>query len=166
MLNHFKLILFSGVVWLGIGTYLLTLGMRFIIGVAQGAVQGAVHDTSSLITLFSPIAGGREQAALLLVVMGLLVGFIKGRYVLAKTVQRVIQRIISLSAPIKLSQVYGVRYLGLIAVMVLLGMSLKWLQIPLEVRGMIDVAIGSALMNGALLYFRFGFALRKEQNKS
>ncbi|MBS0606031.1 MAG: hypothetical protein KF898_06735 [Parachlamydiales bacterium] len=159
-LNHFKLILFSGLVWFGIGIYLLSLGMHFIVGTATSAV----NDTSSLIALFSPIAGSREQAGLLLIVLGLMLGFLKGRFVLSKTVQRVVQRIISLPLPIKISQVYGVRYLALIGFMVLLGMSLKWFKLPLEVRGLVDVAIGSALMNGALGYFRLGFAFRKQQS--
>jgi hypothetical protein len=159
VVNHFKLIVFSGLLWLGIGAYLLTLGMRFVVGVAQGAVG----DTTSLIAIFSPLAGGREQAALLLIIIGLLIGFLKGRFVFTKTVQKVVQRIISLPMPIKLSQVYGARYLGLIGGMILLGMSLKWFHLPLEIRGMIDVAIGSALMNGALLYFRSAAAFRKQK---
>ncbi len=160
-LNHFKLIVFSGLVWFGIGIYLLTLGMRFIVGIAQGAV----NDTTSLVAVFSPAAGGREQAALLLIVIGLLIGFIKGRYVFSKTVQRVVQRIVSLPLPVKLSQVYGVGYLALIASMVLLGMGLKWIGLPLEIRGVVDVAIGSALMNGALLYFRSAGVVCKQQSR-
>ncbi len=160
-LNHFKLIILSGLMWLGIGGYLLSLGMNFIVRTAElGAAE-----TASLIARFAPIAGSREQAALLLVVIGLLIGFIKGRYVLSKTAKRLVQKIISLPAPIKLSQVYGVKYLGLIGVMVLLGMSMKWFHIPTEVRGLIDVAVGSALMNGALFYFRSGFALRKQRSQ-
>lgn len=158
-LTPFKLIIFSGFVWFAIGLYLLTLGMHFIVGTA---VSGA-YDPTSLLALFSPIAGGREQGALLLIVIGLLLGFIKGRLVLAKTVQKVVDRIRSLPMPIKLSQVYGLSYVALIGVMVLLGMSLKWLQVPLVLRGIIDVAIGSALMNGASAYFRTAFALRKKK---
>lgn len=161
MINHFKLIIFSGLVWLGIGTYLLTLGVHFIVGVAQGPVG----DTPSLLAIFSRIAGGREQAASLLIVLGLCIGFLKGRLVFTKTVQKVVQRIISLPMPIQLSQVYGARYLGLIAGMVLLGMSLKWFHLSLDIRGMVDVAIGSALMNGALLYFRSGIAFRKNKSE-
>ncbi len=156
-LNHFKLILFSGLIWFGIGIYLLSLGMHFIVDTATGEI----NSTSPLMATFFPIAGSREQAGMLLIVIGLLIGFLKGRYVLSKTVQRVVQRIISLPLPIKLLQVYGVRYLALIAVMLLLGMSLKWFKLPLDVRGVVDVAIGSALMNGALGYFRMGLALRK-----
>ncbi len=160
-LSHFKVILFSGLVWFGIGIYLLSLGMHFIVDTATGAV----NSTSPLIGAFSLIAGSREQASILLIVIGLLIGYLKGRYVLSKTVQRVVQRIILLPLPMKLSKVYGVRYLALIVVMVLLGMSLKWFKLPLDMRGLVDVAIGSGLMNGALAYFRFGLGFRKEQSR-
>lgn len=155
-LNHFKLILFSGAIWFCIGMYLLTIGMRFIVHVSQFGTEGF-----SLISRFTPIAGSREQAALLLIVLGLLIGFMKGRFVLSKTVQRVVQRIISLPLPIKFSQVYGPGYLALIAGMILLGMSLKWLHFPIEFRGIIDVAIGSALLNGATAYFRTAIIYRR-----
>jgi uncharacterized BrkB/YihY/UPF0761 family membrane protein len=159
-LTPFKLIFFSGLIWFAIGLYLLTLGMHFIVGTAVSKA----YDPSSLLYLFSKVAGSREQAALLLIILGLLIGFIKGRMVLAKTVQKVVQRILALPRPIKLSQVYGVRYLALIALMVLLGMSLKWLQVPPVLRGVIDVAIGSALMNGASAYFRMAFASRQKSS--
>jgi hypothetical protein len=38
--------------------------------------------------------------------------------------------------------------------MMMLGMIFRYLPIPIDVRGFIDLAIGSALMNGAMLYFR------------
>jgi hypothetical protein len=38
--------------------------------------------------------------------------------------------------------------------MVLLGLVIRFLPIPIDARGLVDVAIGSALINGAMLYFR------------
>lgn len=161
-LNHVSAIFLSGVLWLAMGTYLLMLGIHFIIQTAQSAPGG----TRSLITVFSPLAGNREQAALLLIVLGLFLGFIKGRYILAKTVRRVVYRITSLAPPLTLTRIYGIRYLALLGIMAALGMGLKWFAVPLEVRGLIDVAIGSALIQGALVYFRQGYAIRKGPNSS
>lgn len=146
-------------VWFVVGVGLLTLGMHFIVGLAQ------IHfsDTTSWVARLTPIAGGREQAALALIIVGLIFGFIKGRYVLVKTVRRVGERILSLPEPVKIQHVYSKGYLMLIGGMVLLGMSLKWLQIPPDLRGVVDVAIGSALMNGSLLYFRMALAVHKSK---
>jgi hypothetical protein len=83
---------------------------------------------------------------------GVLLGFVKGRFVFAKTVQRIVKRIQDLPLPIRISQVYPPIYLALIGVMVLLGAALRFA--PEQVRGVIDVAVGSALVQGAMLYFR------------
>lgn len=148
----------SGVIWFIVGIGLLTLGLNFIVYKAQ--IES--HETTSLIAKIAPLAGGREKAALILIVIGLIIGFIKGRFALAKTVRRVVDRILKLDPPIKFSQVYSKGYLLLIAVMILLGLSMKWLGLPMEIRGTIDVAIGSALMNGGVAYFRMAFAVQRK----
>ena len=152
----------SGVTWFVIGMGLLTLGLHFIIHKAQVELG----ETTSLLAKISPLAGGREQAALALITIGLIIGFIKGRFVLTKTVKRVSERILSLEPPLKLSQIYSRGYLFLIGGMVLLGMSMKYLGLPTDIRGLIDVGIGSALMNGASVYFRVAMHVRKELKKS
>jgi hypothetical protein len=38
--------------------------------------------------------------------------------------------------------------------MILLGLSMRFMPILIDVRGVIDVAIGFALLNGSMLYFR------------
>ena len=87
-------------------------------------------------------------------ILALLVGFAKGRFVFAKTVWRVVSRIQALSLPIRFSQVYTKSYWILIGAMMMLGLTFRFLPIPLDARGFVDVAIGSALINGAMLYFR------------
>ncbi len=154
-------IVISGLIWFIVGIGLLTMGLNFIVFKAQMDFS----DTTSLIAKLTPICGGREQAALALITVGLILGFFKGRYALGKTVRRVAERIITLSQPIRFTQVYSKGYLMLIGGMVLLGMSMKWIGIPTEIRGSVDVAIGSALMNGAMAYFRVAFALKREVNR-
>lgn len=151
----------SGAIWFIVGMGLMVLGLNFIVMKARFDLT----ETSSLIARLSPVAGGREQAAMALIIMGLIIGFLKGRFVLVKTVQRVVHRIVSLQPPIKISQVYSKGYILLIAGMILLGMSMKWLAIPQEIRGTIDVAIGSALINGAMAYFRSAFSVNKQLEK-
>lgn len=148
----------SGVIWFIIGMGLLTLGLNFIVYKAQVEI----HETTSLVAKIAPLAGGREQAALTLIAVGLLAGFMKGRFVLVKTVRRVVERILKLPVPIKFSQIYSKGYLLLMGGMVLLGMGIKWVGFPMEIRGIIDVAIGSALMNGAVAYFRIAFTVHRQ----
>lgn len=155
-------IMISGLIWFLVGIGLLTLGLNFIVFKAQIDHM----ETTSLIAKLTPLAGSREQAALWLIIGGLIIGFIKGRLVLKKTVNRVVGHIVSMAEPIKFAQVYSKRYLMLIGGMILLGLSMKWLGLPTEIRGTIDVAIGSALMNGAMAYFRSAFAVNKELGKS
>lgn len=151
----------SGVIWLIVGIGLLTLGLNFIVHKAQIDFQ----ETTSLIAKITPLAGSRQQAALLLITLGLVIGFIKGRFVLTKTVRRVVERIMSRQPPIRFSEVYSRGYLLLIGGMILMGLSMKWLGLPEDIRGLVDVAIGSALMNGASAYFRVALQIHKQLKK-
>lgn len=145
-MKHRGWIVLSGVIWFAIGAMLLYKGLRFI-------SLGIVAPTSMCKSLSSTL-GSEQRAATLFVAFGLLIGFFKGRLVLSKTVRRVVGRILSLPLPIRPSQVYQPAYYLLIGAMVMLGLLFRYLPIPIDLRGMIDVAIGSALVNGALLYFR------------
>jgi hypothetical protein len=146
----------SGAVWFLVGAGLLIVGMDRIVFKAQMDV----HETTSWIASLSGWMGGREQAALLLILIALLIGVIKGRFAMGRAVVRVTKRLQALAEPLSLGQVYSKGYLLLIAGMVGLGMGMKALGLSSEIRGFIDIAVGSALMNGALLYFRAAFALK------
>lgn len=132
----------SGIIWFIVGIGLLSLGFNFI--------------------LFN---GLPEQSILLYILIALSIGFLKGRFVLLKTVRRVVERILKLEPPVRFSQVYSKGYILLIGTMVLLGMSMKYLGLNPQIRGLIDVAIGSALLTGAIGYFRIALAISKETKK-
>ena len=89
---------------------------------------------------------------------GVFLGFLKGRFIFTKTVERITKRIYALQRPIRFLQVYPPMYWGIIGVMVLFGVGLRF--VPETVRGVVDVAVGSALIQGAILYFR---ASRREE---
>jgi hypothetical protein len=145
-MKHKGWIFFSGFVWFTVGLFLLYKGLRFI---SEGTVlSGSISDR------FQGVFGSQQQTGTGLIAIGLLIGFVKGRFVLSKTVNRVVGRIRHLALPIRASQVYAPSYWILISSMVLLGMVIRFLPIPVDARGLIDVAIGSALINGAMLYFR------------
>lgn len=125
-MTHRTWIFISGLIWAQVGGFLLYKGL---------SILSAFPETASW-----------------WIAAGLFVGFIKGRFVLAKTVSRVSDRIASLPLPIRFRDVFSKSYWILIGSMMLLGFALR--LVPLEWRGFVDVTVGSALINGALLYFK------------
>jgi hypothetical protein len=113
-----------------------------------------------LLNSLSPYFGGIEQAIVALIALSLFIGYMKGKHVLGKSAKRVAGRICNLPNPANLFTIYSRGYCLLILGMVGLGMGIKYLGIPNDVRGVIDVAIGAALINGSLLYFRMAYALK------
>lgn len=149
-LKHGISIFLSGALWFGVGCFLLTLGLKLL----TVSSQIAYTERTPLLDLFKSTFGGKEEAAAALIFISLFVGFLKGRFVLRRSADRVIARIRSLPNPLPLSSLYSPQYLALIGLMVLLGMSIRFLGVSDEVRGVVDVTIGSALINGSMHYFR------------
>ncbi len=145
-MKHRGWIAISGFIWLAAGFSLLFKGLRFI--------SDATRSSDTLCFRFQELFGSSQQAGTVLIAAALLIGFLKGRFVLAKTVRRVALRILAQPLPIRLGSVYAPSYWIVIASMIGLGVAIRFLPIPIDVRGFIDVAIGSALINGAMLYFR------------
>lgn len=157
-LSHAKLIMISGLVWFGIGVYLLQLGLNLLLG----GVQNPEISTKGypLLTTLSHYLGSLRTTALILVVFALFVGYIKGRYVLGKSAQRGVDRIRSFANPAPLQHIYSGKYYILLGGMVALGISIKYIGLSNDIRGVIDAIIGSALINGAMIYFRMAQAAR------
>ena len=151
-LKHSSLIAISGLIWMLVGTMLLYMGIGFIIQSSQPIRTESYYP---LLNAFISFFGSIEQAALMIVVLGLAIGYVKGRFVLGKSAYRGISHIRSLPNPAYLTQLYGWKYYVLLSVMISLGISMKYLGIPLDVRGLVDIIVGSALINGAMTYFRF-----------
>lgn len=158
-LNTRTAILFSGILWMGIGALLMTKGIRYLIEGGNAVINGT-HEGFSLIKKLTEYTKNPEQAALILVCGALLVGFFKGRVVLKRSVNRVVDRIRSQPSPISIKKLYSKGYIFMIGGMMCLGMVFKFLPLPLDVKGFIDFAIGSALINGSMLYYRAAFTTR------
>ncbi len=153
-LNHKKLVLLAGCVWLAIGVFLLSLGIQFILATVRDPSLSLVPNHFSLSHYFSRFTTDKSQAASLMIIFCLVVGYFKGKMALAKSVTRQIKRIESLPNPAHLKYLYSKGYYLLIALMISLGVIMRFLPITLDTRGAIDTIIGSALINGAMLYFR------------
>ena len=121
--------LISGALWMVIGVRLLYIGLHRV-----------------------------EEVAF--IGLGLLVGYLKGRFVLRKGARRVMNRLRTQEEPIDLRTMYHPGYWVLLLGMGCLGMLLKFVPgIPLEIRGVISVAVGAALLQGSTTYFREANAL-------
>lgn len=154
---HSVLLFLSGLVWLVVGCNLLPLGLRLLLGTLDPSAQSWTPLLDSLAHLIQQ----PEQAVQLIVLAGLLLGFLKGRTVMAKAVAREVARIRALPNPAPITCLYGIKAVIVLAIMGLLGMSMKWFQVPPDVRGGIDIAIGAALINGAVIYFKQGLLARQ-----
>ncbi len=154
--RHATLIILSGLLWFVVGVSLLSLGLSLLIHASETTGH------YPLISRLEGLVGSADSAALLIVCVALGIGYMKGRYVLIKSVRRVVERICSVEEPRAVYGMYSWQYCALIGSMVLLGMSIKFFGLPNDIRGLVDVAIGGALVNGAMLYFRFASLLKKE----
>lgn len=154
--RHKTLIAISGALWFVIGLSLLTLGLNLINTVVETSSRLGTADYP-LFSFFSSIAGGSDNASIVIITLCLILGFLKGKVIFKKSVSRVVRRIRSFSEPMPLYYIYSPAYYLLIGSMIFLGISIKYFGVPIDVRGFVDVTIGAALLNGSTLYFRSAF---------
>jgi len=162
MFRHRFAIVLSGLIWMGVGIFLLHKGLHYLVAAGQ-AVFNQTHEGFSLILLIGSMTGSPEKGAMILLCLGLVLGFIKGRFVLKKTVSRIVNRIRSFPSPLSIKQLYPKGYYIILFSMMLMGFLFKFLPLPLDVKGFVDFTVGIALINGAMLYFRAAFVPEKAQ---
>ncbi|MFN0065051.1 MAG: hypothetical protein ACKVOH_02305 [Chlamydiales bacterium] len=156
MLNvrHRTLILMAGLVWFFVGIFLLSMGIHLIQKMVSHPGLLFQKNGFSLVRLLTPVLQNRGNVTTSLIICGLGIGYFKGRYVLGRTVKRQTKRIFSLPEPSHIKNIYSVGLYMLIAGMMSLGILMRFLPITPDTRGWVDVAIGTALITGALQYFR------------
>jgi hypothetical protein len=147
--SHTVLISLSGALWLVVGFFLMPKGIKFLIESAE-----AGGDNLYLLNGLNSLGISMDSAALILIAIGLAIGYGKSRAIFSKAVKRGVAHIRSLPAKAPITAVYTPKYLLLLGVMVLLGLSMTWFKVPLDIRGLVDVAVASALINGSMMYFR------------
>lgn len=155
--SHSILIFLSGLLWLIVGCFLLPLGLNFVV---SAILKENALISHPILSFIAPYVGGLEQAALVWISIALLLGVLKGRTVFAKSVRRGVDRILSFPNPTQLKNIYSPSYYLLLGAMILIGVLMRYT--PVDVRGGVDIAVGSALINGSLLYFRQAWLARKQ----
>lgn len=164
-LSHTSLIAMSGTIWLLIGAMLLPLGIHFLADVTVNPYL-LRENSYPIINFVAQFTGGVEGAAILLIAVSLLVGSFKAKKVFSKVVKKGVARITSYPNPTHVTNIYGFKYLLLIGFMMSLGMCLRYFNVPKDIRGVIDVAVGSALINGGIAYFKAMCALKNSTCES
>jgi hypothetical protein len=158
-LSHAALITLAGSVWLAIGLFLLPLGLNLTLAAVKNPGLEVGH--TPMLNQLALFQGSFESAAITIIAVCLFIGYFKGKYVLAKSVNRVIARIQTFPNPTSISNIFSKSYYLLIGIMICLGIMIRIFHVPNDIRGAIDIAIGAALINGSVLYFQKAAAMRK-----
>jgi len=163
-LSHSQLVAFSGVIWLLTGLFLAQYGARLLIG-ALPLPDPFIAWTHPLLESFASLAGSRENVAVIIVLGCLITGQLKCRYVLSRSIQRGVKRILSLPNPAPFYQIYSLPYYALIGCMILMGVLLRKSGVPDDFRGACYLSIGFGMLRGAALFFKQSFVIRDSLNQ-
>lgn len=157
-IGHIKGIILSGMVWLVIGGLLTYKGLVLTAGMIMNFQEGVYPLMNMLNRLFE----NSERSGMCLVFLAILLGQLKGTFVLSKTVKKFVKRILLIPSPVPIKELFPWKYLLLIGFMMSLGMMFRFLPISRDVKAFIDLAVGSALISGAFLYFKQASLLKLE----
>ncbi|MFA6916649.1 MAG: hypothetical protein WC222_09650 [Parachlamydiales bacterium] len=160
-LSHKQLIILSGTIWFLVGVFLLNIGLKLLL---NPLAEPYLANKEAFMSSFGQMIGGNETAVIVTIVLALVIGFMKGRFVLGKSARQGVSRILSFPNPTSISNVYGYKYYILLGFMIGLGVLIKVLDIPTDIRGWIDTAIGAALINGAMIYYNYAWQLKSQKS--
>ncbi len=147
-LTYQKAAYLQGTIWLLIGGMLVSMGCNFLIASLLQENQATAY-----LPLFHSIPiQDPELVALVIALSSIIIGWLKGYCILAKTVSKQLFRLEKIVSPIPYSQLFPIQYLFLLGLMGGLGVLLR--TFPIDVRGCIDLAVGTALLFGSTLFFR------------
>jgi hypothetical protein len=89
------------------------------------------------------------------VVAALVIGFVKGKFILGKASIRNILRLQAMETPQKPIHVYPLRSWVTIGIMLLISIALSVFGAPLFTRALVNLGIGMGLLVSSLLYLRY-----------
>ena len=146
-MNKKKLIQIAGGIWLLVGAFLIIRG-------------------TNLYALAISKQGATINGVAISVILGLIIGGAKGKFVLAKTAEKNKARINGLEEPVKIGQIFAKSFYGFILGMMGLGFLLRAINESIGgyvVVGGIYCGIGAALIFSTLVYWRDDPASTDEQ---
>lgn len=155
------MIVISGTLWALVGIMLMTLGIHHLTDGMRAWDIMAVNTSEPLFQFLTKFFSKTEQAMTAIIGICLMLGYLKGHFALGRSVKSGVQRILTYPNPSEIKNLYGKKYYALIALMMGLGIALRILNLPQDVHGAIDLVIGSALLKGALSYYKYALAEKK-----
>lgn len=135
----------AGIIWTLVGAGLLTMGMKFWFQFPYLGLLDTKHITFGAIALS--------------------LGLAKGKFVLDRTAGRVIERVDALQEPNPFKsvfQMFGIKTIALIVLMMMIGLGLRMMGVSYEIRGLIYLAVGAALLWSCRRYW--GAAIQKTES--
>lgn len=154
MFKRATLSLFAGGLWFFVGFSLFIVGLSLLNKGAQLLPSLAYDGSFSIIAFFTSFSLSVPESQKLAIVLAMAIGFLKGRTVLKKSVNRQVARLSKLPERASIFSTFSPAFYILIGGMMTLGMSLRFAPIFYDTRGFIDLAVGFALINGAMHYMR------------
>lgn len=133
--------------WLRLAGALWALGGLSLCLKGSGFLSQALAEGKGAISL---LGSSREDLSLL-ASLGIVLGWVKGKFAMRRAVERTVKRIAPLEQ-VSWKEVFPLSFWILMGGMVALGASLRYLPLPLDIRGALDLAIGTALLYGANRY--------------
>lgn len=158
--SHFILITLCGFIWFMVGTMLMSIGVHHLMDAMNAYSGSSLEANVPVLQAFSTYLSP-QQAMVALILTAISMGYLKGYFVLSRSVKRGVDRILTYPNPTGLQNIYEKKYYLLLFVMMGFGMILKRLHLPHDLHGAIDLAIGCALLQGSFLYFKLAWTERK-----
>lgn len=155
MMTYRRALFISGGTWVAMGIFLIIKAVSLL----KTAVS---LEHAPLLHFFRVLFGSTDEASIAIVILALTIGYVKGRMVLGKTACKTIERLSVLESPFPLSKLYVPRYYAILLVMMCLGFVFRFFSIAGDIRGFIDLTVGSALVHGSLVYFKVAVARVKK----
>lgn len=140
--------------WLISGSWLLFKGLMFFDQAFLASPNSIAPDS------LYRMLGSAENVCTAHIMASVVIGFIKGRYVLSRTVTRILSKAMPFTDKKRAAEIFDRRYAIVLLSMMGIGMLFKFVPIHLVLRAVVDTAVGSALIQGAWLYIR-GYFLQK-----
>lgn len=162
--GHITAIIVSGVLWFIIGSLLFFKGL-FLVAQSLALWDSSQLTSLPLLNYLSKYLSTPQMSAMYLIFTGVLVGFLKAKFVLSKTAQKNVSRLLKKPSPLYLKDLFTVSYMILIGFMAMLGMFFRFIPIYKDVKAFIDIAVGFALIYGFILYLKHASALKMKKSK-
>ena len=159
-----SLLLLSGSIWLAIGIMLVNLGSSFLVKSLEIAKK--TPDETPLLHFLGAYISSPENVAILIITLAIFIGYIKGNSVMKKQAIRTYDRIFALPHHNSITKLYTKKNLLIIAFMMSLGFLMKFCKVSPDIRGFVDIAVGSALIQGSMHQFRYVKHIKKNEEES